>query len=87
MPLATLSNVHVSFGTHDVLAGATVSIEPGEKIGLVGRNGSGKTTLMRVMLGQMKADSGTVHVQRGARVGYLSQDPQLDLTETLRDAA
>jgi len=87
MSLLALANVHHSFGTHVVLDGATVSIEPGEKVGLVGRNGSGKTTLMKVMMGQLKPDSGSAQLQRNARTGYLSQDPSLDPNDTVRDAA
>ena len=87
MSLLSLSNVHHAFGTHVVLDGVNVSVEPGEKVGLVGRNGSGKTTLMKVMMGHVSPDSGDVNLQRGARVGYLSQDPNFDPNETLRDAA
>ena len=87
MSLLTLNNVQHSYGSHQVLAGATVSIEPGEKVGLVGRNGSGKTTLMKVMTGQLRPDSGQAQLQRGARAGYLSQDPSLDPADTVRDAA
>ncbi len=87
MSLLTLANVRHSYGSHLVLDGATMSIEQGEKVGFVGRNGSGKTTLMRIMLGHMKADSGNVMFARGARVGYLSQDPSLDPNDTVRDAA
>ncbi len=87
MSLLTAANIHHSFGTQIVLDGATMSVEPGEKIGLVGRNGSGKTTLMSVLLGRLAPDAGSVQVQRGARVGYLSQDPDLDPDDTVRDAA
>ncbi|MBT8486466.1 MAG: ABC-F family ATP-binding cassette domain-containing protein [Phycisphaerales bacterium] len=87
MSLLTVANITHQFGTHIVLDGATASFEAGEKVGLVGRNGSGKTTLMRVMLGQLAPDGGSMQLQRGARVGYLSQDPELDPDETLRDAA
>jgi ATP-binding cassette subfamily F protein 3 len=87
MPVLSLVNVHHSYGTRAILDGATLSVEPGEKIGLVGRNGSGKTTLMKVITGQIAPDSGAVNVQRGARVGYLSQDPDLDPNDSVRDAA
>ncbi len=87
MSLLAVNNVRHSYGTHIVLDGATVSIEPGEKVGLVGRNGSGKTSLMKIITGQLKADSGTCNLQRGARAGYLSQDPSLDPNDTVRDAA
>jgi ATP-binding cassette subfamily F protein 3 len=87
MPLLTLANADLAYGNHVVLDGATLSIEPGEKIGLIGRNGSGKTTLMRIMLGDLTPDAGSVQVSRGARVGYLRQDPDFDPDETVRDAA
>jgi len=87
MPIATLTNVRHGFGTHIVLDGATVSIEPGEKVGLVGRNGGGKSTLMKLIAGVWQPDFGTVSLARGTRVGYLSQDPRLEPTDTLRHAA
>ncbi len=87
MPLLTLANVTCAFGTQVVLDEVTLAIEPGEKIGLIGRNGSGKTTLMRVMLGDLKPDAGNLQFARGARVGYLQQDPAFEPDETVRDAA
>jgi ATP-binding cassette, subfamily F, member 3 len=87
MPIVTVSNVHLAYGSNVILDGATVAIEPGEKVGLVGRNGSGKTSLMKIMLGRLQPDRGQVQVQRGMRVGYLSQDPDLDPEESLRGAA
>ncbi|MHC4827400.1 MAG: ABC-F family ATP-binding cassette domain-containing protein [Planctomycetota bacterium] len=87
MPLLTLANAHHAYGSHVVLDGATLSIEPGEKVGLIGRNGSGKTTLMRIMLGELTPDGGSGQVSRGAGVGYLRQDPDFDPAETVRDTA
>ncbi len=87
MPLLTLANVTVAYGTHVVLDEVTVSVDPGEKVGLIGRNGCGKTTLMRVMQGDLQPDAGTVQLSRGAAVGYLRQDPDFDPDETVRDAA
>ncbi|MEC8733507.1 MAG: ATP-binding cassette domain-containing protein, partial [Planctomycetota bacterium] len=87
MSLLTISNLRHTYGTHVVLDGATLSIEAGEKIGLVGRNGSGKTTLMRAIRGDLAPDSGTVQLQKGARVGYLSQHPEFEETDTVRQAA
>jgi ATP-binding cassette subfamily F protein 3 len=82
-----VTNACIAFGTQIVLDGATVSIEAGEKVGLVGRNGGGKTTLMSIMQGKLAPDSGEVQLQKSARVGYLAQDPDLDPDETLRGAA
>ena len=87
MGLLTLANVSCAFGTQIVLDAVTVSIERGEKIGLIGRNGCGKTTLMRVMQGDLQPDAGTVQLARGAVVGYLRQDPDFAPDETVRDAA
>lgn len=87
MPLLTVSNVRHAYGTHLILDGASCSIEKGEKLGLVGRNGAGKTTLMKIIRGVLEADSGSVQVQKGARVGYLSQHPDLDPEDTVREAA
>ncbi len=87
MPLIAVSNVCFSIGQAVILDGATLSIEPGERIGLVGRNGAGKSTLMRVMTGELTPDSGSVILQRGSRVGYLKQDPDLDAELTLREEA
>ena len=87
MPIATLTNVRFGHGTRLLLDGAVLSIEPGEKIGLVGRNGCGKSTLMRLLAGQAKPDAGSVGLQRGCRVGFLTQDPTIEPTDTLREAA
>ncbi|MBX3378359.1 MAG: ABC-F family ATP-binding cassette domain-containing protein [Phycisphaeraceae bacterium] len=87
MPLIAAVNLRHTFGQDIILDGCSLSIEPGERIGLVGRNGTGKSTLMKCLGGLIAPDSGTITVQRGARVGYLQQDPDLDPGETLRDAA
>jgi ATP-binding cassette, subfamily F, member 3 len=87
MPLIAAVNLRHTFGQDIILDGCTLSIEAGERIGLVGRNGTGKSTLMKCLGGLIKADSGSINVQKGCRVGYLQQDPNLDPEETLRDAA
>ncbi len=58
---------------------------PGVKIGVVGVNGAGKSTLMRIMAGMDKDFSGEAWAAEGARVGYLSQEPQLDESLTVRE--
>ena len=60
-------------GDLKVLSGASLSIEAGEKVGLVGRNGAGKTTLLEILAGRTEADSGSVERVGGARVGVTSQ--------------
>jgi len=87
MPLVSAINLCHAYGQSIVLDGATFVIEAGERVGVVGRNGSGKSTLLKAMAGLLKPDSGEIQAQRGVRVGYLRQDPELDPDETLRDAA
>lgn len=87
MPLLAVTNLLHHYGDHTVLDGVSLSVEAGERIGIVGRNGAGKSTLLKCMTGEVRPDSGTVALQRGARAGYLQQDPRLDPDETLRQSA
>jgi len=87
MPLLQAVNIRHAFGADVILDGVTLSIEPGERVGLVGRNGCGKTTLLRSIAGALTPDAGDIQVSRGGRVGYLKQDPDLPADETLREAA
>lgn len=58
---------------HPVLQGADLALFPGEVVGLVGENGSGKSTLMKILVGELAADSGTV--EHAGRLGYCPQEP------------
>ncbi len=62
-----------------------LSFLPGVKIGVVGVNGSGKSTLMRIMSGQDKDFTGEAWAAEGAKVGYLSQEPELDDDLSVRE--
>jgi len=87
MPLVAAINLKHAFGNTVILDGCSLSIEPGERIGIVGRNGTGKSTLLKAICGLLKPDGGSISIQRGCRVGYLHQDPALEPGDTLRDAA
>lgn len=87
MPVLTGTNLTLSYGEVEILKGMSIAVEPNEKIGMVGRNGSGKSTLLKVLMGNLKQDTGTVVVQQGARVGYLHQNHALDDEDTLHEAA
>ncbi len=86
-PLLQLSDVSLTFGGNPVFDGLSLSIQPGDRVALVGRNGSGKSTLMKVMAGLVEPDHGTVTVPAGVTVGYMEQDPDLSGYETLGDFA
>jgi len=74
--LLRAANVQLSFGSRTVFQGLTVTIEEGERVGLVGVNGSGKTSLMKILAGAAKPDTGELQLRRGARVTYLPQEPE-----------
>ena len=89
MALLTAANLGLSFGDRRVLDGINFTLSEGEHVGLVGRNGCGKSTLMKLAAGLdgLKADVGHLQLARGAVLGYLTQDPELDLNLTLREEA
>ncbi len=70
-------------GGREVFKGITLSFLPGVKIGLLGVNGAGKSTLLKIMAGIETEYGGEAWAAEGVRVGYLSQEPQLDPTKTV----
>src|SRR5439155_12786883 len=76
--ILTATDLVVRYNEEVVLDGATLGIEEGDRIGLVGRNGSGKTTLLRILAGLQLPTSGVVSKRRDLVISYLSQDFTLD---------
>jgi ATP-binding cassette subfamily F protein uup len=74
MALIELDGVTVAFGHRPLLAAATLRLEAGERVCLIGRNGEGKSTLLRLVSGDLAADSGRVWRQPGLRIARLEQD-------------
>jgi ATP-binding cassette subfamily F protein 3 len=85
--LFRLSEVHKSYGTQDVLRGASLQVNPGEHVGLVGRNGAGKTTLFRMITGEETPDRGDVVRMRGLRLGLLEQHVDFEPGTTVHESA
>jgi len=69
--------VSKSFGPKEVLRSVNIKIEKGDRIGLIGRNGVGKTTMLKILMGQIRPDTGEISINTN-RIGYLSQRPELD---------
>ena len=69
-----LDNISKQIGHQILFIEASAALQKGEKIGLVGPNGAGKTTLFRMITGEELPDEGQVAVDRGATIGYFSQD-------------
>lgn len=81
-----VSNLDKSYGQQVVFDKAGFVLNPGERVGLVGRNGYGKTTLIRMILGQEHPDSGTISVPAGYNKGYLSQHIRFTGDTVLKEA-
>jgi ABC transport system ATP-binding/permease protein len=77
MPLVSLDHVSLAYGHLPLLDAASVQIEPGERICVIGRNGTGKSTLLQVVSGEALPDTGSVWRQAGLRIGWLAQDAAL----------
>ena len=85
MAFISMQGISLAFISVPLFDGVNLTIERGEKVGLVGRNGSGKSTLLRLIEGSVKPDSGAVSVQKGVRSAYLSQDVPHELPGTVFD--
>ena len=83
--LVSASQLQLFYGDVEVFAGVDADIDEQSRIGLVGSNGSGKTSLLRVLVGEIEPDAGTVSASSGLRVAYVPQLPDYAVRGTLRD--
>jgi ATPase subunit of ABC transporter with duplicated ATPase domains len=81
----TANGIVVEIGRRKVLDGVTLTVSPGQRIGLVGPNGAGKSTLLRVLTGEVHLEKGTVSAAPpSATIGMLAQEPERQPGETVR---
>ncbi|HEY0292528.1 MAG TPA: energy-dependent translational throttle protein EttA [Hansschlegelia sp.] len=80
-----MSGVSKAFGPKKTLDNIHLSFYPDAKIGILGPNGAGKSTLLKIMAGIDKEYTGEAWAAKGARIGYLAQEPQLDPAKTVRE--
>ena len=85
--LFRLSDVYKSYGAQDVLRGASLQINPGEHVGLVGRNGAGKTTIFRLVNLEETPDCGEIVRARGLKLGLLTQHVHFEAGSTVHESA
>ncbi|MGZ8137135.1 MAG: ATP-binding cassette domain-containing protein [Methylococcaceae bacterium] len=86
MPLLRLTNISIAFGANALLKNAEFQLDPGERVGLLGRNGEGKSTLMKIIAGNILADHGEIWRQPELRLAWLEQSPDLPDDATIYDA-
>ncbi|MDO4488916.1 MAG: ATP-binding cassette domain-containing protein, partial [Eubacteriales bacterium] len=80
--IISVSSITKTYDAKTVLSDISFHIEAHDKLAITGINGAGKTTLLKIITGEETADSGTVTVPSGLRVGYLSQHPEIDSERT-----
>ena len=72
--MLNVHDVSVSFGGEVLFEGISFRLNPGDRVGLIGKNGAGKSTLLKLLGGEMQPGSGTISRDKGMSIGYLKQD-------------
>src|SRR5690606_7720267 len=72
--MITIGNITVRLGGRTILDRAAATIPPGSRVGLIGRNGAGKSTLMKVLIGELEPDEGSIDMPRRTRLRYIAQE-------------
>ena len=72
--LLNLTGISYTYFTHPILSGLNWEIQAGQKIGLIGANGGGKSTLLKLILGQLAPETGSIFRIKDLTIGYLPQE-------------
>lgn len=83
MSIVRVNGINKKYGDRVIFRDASLKLDEGDRLGLVGYNGTGKTTLFRLILGQEKPDTGTIEVDEGIVLGYFSQFSSLDSEKSI----
>jgi len=86
MAVLSLSGAHLAYGHVALLDDAALSLEAGERLGLIGRNGAGKSSLLRVIAGLEKLDDGLLQLTQNLRIRYVPQEPAFEAEMSVFDA-
>ncbi|MGS0971785.1 MAG: ABC-F family ATP-binding cassette domain-containing protein [Candidatus Izemoplasmataceae bacterium] len=85
MNILTVSKLAKTFGNDTLFEHVSFDINSKENIALIGKNGTGKSTLVKMILGEVAPDEGEIHINKKAKIGYLSQRVITDTSHTLID--
>lgn len=86
MNYLSVEGISKSYGTKTLFKDISFGLEKGQKMALVAKNGAGKSSLLKILAGKDTAESGNVTTRKGISIGYLEQDPKLNLNSTIADA-
>lgn len=78
-----IKDLSVSFTGQQIFEDVNININPGEKVGLIGRNGTGKSTFFKILMGQVEQDEGEIQTPNGYKIGYLQQHLEFSHTSLL----
>jgi len=84
MPLFTLADAELAYGDVPLLDRASLAMEAGERIGLIGRNGTGKSSLLGILAGLVALDDGKLQKNDGLRIAYVPQEPVVSFPEGVK---
>ncbi len=85
MPLLSVQGLSMGFGDRELFSGVGFDMEPGDKVGLIGRNGTGKTTLLRILSGELTPTAGSAVIARDRSLGYMEQHACRDSDRSIYD--
>jgi ABC transport system ATP-binding/permease protein len=86
MPLITLDQASLAYGLTPLLDKVDFQLDPGERVGLIGRNGTGKSSMLKAIAGFIKLDDGVVWRAPSVRIAWVPQEPPLDASQTVLEA-
>ena len=86
VPLLALLDAHLALGDRPLLDGARLTLQTGERLGLIGRNGTGKSTLLRIIAARSSLDEGERQARDGLHIALVEQEPELPAANTLRES-